>query len=37
MKVTKKPANMKVALDVKGREFVELFIERMENYAGRAG
>jgi len=30
MKVTKKPANMKVALDVKGREFVELFIERME-------
>ena len=32
MKVAKKPANMKVALDVKGREFVELFIERMEKY-----
>ncbi len=31
MKVSKKPANMKVALDVHGREFVELFIERMEN------
>jgi len=31
MKVAKRPANMKVALDVKGREFVELFIERMEN------
>lgn len=30
MKVAKKPANMKVALDVKGREFVELFVERME-------
>jgi purine nucleosidase len=30
MKVSKKPANMKVALDVRGREFVELFIERME-------
>lgn len=30
MKVTKKPANIKAALDVKGREFVELFIERME-------
>ena len=37
MKVAKKPANMKVALDVKGREFVELFIERMENYAVGAG
>lgn len=31
MKVAKKPANMKVALDVRGREFVELFIERIEN------
>jgi purine nucleosidase len=30
MKVTKKPANMKVAMDVRGREFVELFLERME-------
>ena len=33
MKVAKKPANIKVALDVKGREFVELFIKRMENLA----
>lgn len=30
MKVAKQPANIKVALDVRGREFVELFIERME-------
>ncbi len=30
MKVSKKPANMKVALDVRGREFIELFLERME-------
>lgn len=30
MKVWKKPANMQVALDVRGREFVELFIARME-------
>lgn len=30
MKVSKKPTNMKVALDVKGREFVELFIERLK-------
>lgn len=30
MKVSKKPANVKVALGVRGREFVELFIERME-------
>lgn len=37
MKVAKKPANMNVALDVKGREFVELFIERMERLAARAG
>lgn len=35
MKVTKKPANIKVALDVKGREFVELFIERMERLANQ--
>jgi purine nucleosidase len=33
MKVAKKPANMKVALDVKGREFVDLFVERIENFA----
>ena len=30
MKVAKKPANVKVALNVRGREFVELFLERME-------
>ena len=29
MNVAKKPPNMKVALDVRGREFVELFLERM--------
>jgi purine nucleosidase len=28
---TGKPANMKVALDVRGEEFVELFLQRMEN------
>jgi len=33
MKVSKKPANMKVALDVRGRDFVELFLERMESLA----
>ena len=27
---TSKPANMKVALDVRGEEFVELFLQRME-------
>ncbi|MCZ2127795.1 MAG: nucleoside hydrolase [Anaerolineales bacterium] len=32
MKVTKRPANMRVALDVKGREFVELFLERIEKF-----
>ena len=37
MKVTKKPANVKVALDVRGREFVELFIERMEGLSVEAG
>jgi len=37
MKVAKKPANMKVALDVKGREFVELFVERMEKFIVGAG
>lgn len=28
--VTKKPANMKVALDVRGEAFIELFLQRME-------
>jgi purine nucleosidase len=37
MKVAKKPANMKVALDVKGREFVELFVERMERLMSLRG
>ncbi len=30
MKVSKKPANMKVALNVRGRDFIELFLKRME-------
>ena len=29
----KKPANMKVALGVRAREFIELFLERMEKFA----
>jgi len=33
MNVSKKPANMKVALDVRGRDFIELFLERMEKLA----
>ena len=28
--VTKTPANMKVAMDVRGEEFIELFLQRME-------
>jgi len=28
--VTKKPANLKVAMDVRGEDFVELFLQRME-------
>jgi len=31
MKVARQPANIKVALDVRGRDFVELFLERMES------
>ena len=31
--VTKKPANMKVAMDVRGDDFIELFIQRMEMLA----
>ncbi|MDQ2691457.1 MAG: nucleoside hydrolase, partial [Chloroflexota bacterium] len=30
LNVTKKPANMSVAMDVRGEEFVELFLRRME-------
>ena len=29
-KISKKPANMKVALDVRGDDFIEFFIQRME-------
>ncbi|MEP7135051.1 MAG: nucleoside hydrolase [Chloroflexota bacterium] len=32
-KISKKPTNMKVALDVRGDDFVELFIQRMEALA----
>jgi inosine-uridine nucleoside N-ribohydrolase len=32
-KMTKKPANMKVALSVKPRDFMELFLKRMEELA----
>jgi purine nucleosidase len=34
--MTKKPANMKVALAVRGRDFMELFLERMEKLAREA-
>ena len=37
MKVSKKPANVKVALNVRGREFLELFIERMETLSAHNG
>lgn len=36
MKVLKNPANMKVALDVRGREFVDLFVERIMSLRGGA-
>jgi purine nucleosidase len=32
-KMTKKPSNMKVALSVRSRDFMELFLERMEKLA----
>jgi len=32
---TKKPANMKVALGVRARDFIELFLVRMEEIAGK--
>ena len=35
-KLTKKPANMKVAMDVRGEEFVELFLQRMECLSERS-
>jgi purine nucleosidase len=31
--LTKKPANMKIALDVRARDFMELFLERLETLA----
>ena len=31
--VTKKPANMKVAMQVRGEDFIELFVQRMETLA----
>jgi len=30
---SKKPANMKVALAVKSRDFIDLFVERISNFA----
>ena len=33
--VTKKPVNMKVAMNVSGEEFVELFLQRMEDLSRR--
>jgi inosine-uridine nucleoside N-ribohydrolase len=30
---SKKPANMKVALDVRARDFIDLFVERIESLA----
>lgn len=35
MKVSKKPANMRVALGVQGREFIALFLERMASLERR--
>ncbi|HCB01241.1 MAG TPA: nucleoside hydrolase, partial [Anaerolineae bacterium] len=31
MNVSKKPANMQVAMNVRGRDFIDLFIERMKD------
>jgi hypothetical protein len=33
--VLKKPANMKVAMDVRGHDFIELFLQRMEELSRR--
>ncbi len=35
--MSKKPANIKVALGVKARDFIELFLERMENLSRSLG
>jgi purine nucleosidase len=34
--VLKKPANMKVAMNVRGEEFIELFLQRMEDLSRRS-
>ena len=34
-KMSAKPANMKVALGVRGRVFIELFLERMHKLASQ--
>ena len=31
LNVTKKPANMRVAMNVRGDDFIELFLQRMES------
>jgi inosine-uridine nucleoside N-ribohydrolase len=35
LNVTKKPANMKAAMDVRGDDFIELFLQRMESLSRR--
>jgi inosine-uridine nucleoside N-ribohydrolase len=35
LQVTKKPANMTVAMQVRGEEVVELFLQRMESLSRR--
>jgi purine nucleosidase len=35
-RVLKKPANMKVAMNVRGEEFIELFLQRMEDLSRRS-
>ncbi len=32
--VTQKPVNMKVAMNVRGEDFIELFLQRMETLGG---
>ena len=36
-KMTGKPANMKVALGVRPRDFIDLFVERMQDFSRRIG
>jgi purine nucleosidase len=35
--VTKKPANLQVAMDVRGQDFIELFLQRMETLSRKLG